>query len=971
MQQRCLHSSSSSLTQPWRTELHPTRNLTAAPFLVFGCLFSLIPELLEAAETTGNFEREIRPILARYCTDCHDANTAKADLRVDTLDGQLHGEQGETWHDILNRVSIGEMPPRDAEQLPTHQRRMLTGWIRSKLKKLAAQNNPGGQTVLRRLTRYEYNNTLRDLTGIALDYSVDLPPDSNSPNGFKNNGSVLGISPLQLEYYVGAARKAMSTAIVTDPAPHVHRHHFETSSPSNAPNIKTAIGNRMTPGGRFFGKMLEYPREGEFVIRVKASSLIPAGLEVPRMRVSLGLRSDTVSPTKLLGEIDVANPENAPKVYEFRGRIEEFPLPGHNPKFPGVTIVVSNECDDGHPPEADLVYPRIKFTREEAKRVASRAKERAFVFPEAEIAGLKIQDKRLREITKAAESLQKNIEELRLVDPNSDAVVDLACRLFEVNNSSKKLRNSIKQLCKQQKLDHASILKTFDTENAEEINDHRAVLSKFQHLTPVSRKDKKALRALLPPGPPRSTLVLESLEFEGPIYDHWPPDSHRRLLPELPDVDAPLNDHSEGGIQTKDRQHAQFAIQRFMKRAFRRPITDHDSSYVLDYFNEVHARSNSFELAMREAFVMILVSPEFLFHVEASPTLGPRPLTQHEIATRLSYFLWSTTPDTQLTQLADLGQLLNPSILEAQVRRLLKSPQSSEFVTHFTDQWLDLSGLDRVAINPEYYPGFDDALKTSMRQETHSFFAEVLHKELNALNLLDSDFLMLNGPLAKHYGLTGPKGGRFERVDLADNSRRGGLLTQASVLLLNSTGEDSHPIRRGVWLRSRLLDDPPAPPPPDVPELDSQSAKIAGQSVRQQLEHHSRREACNDCHRGIDPWGIPFEHFDAIGKYRTEAVRLQTGKRKPLQVDVSSQTVLPSGKSIDNMHDLKTHLLKSERRRFASALVSRLLEYGTGRNLVFQDQASIEQLTDQFEASEYRLSDLIVAIVQSKPFQNK
>lgn len=941
--------------------------------LVFNAACYLCASLgaLQASESRDMFEHEIRPILVKYCIECHAAHTAKADLRIDALNEQFQGPHSETWHDILNRVSIGEMPPQNAKGLPTEQRRRLVDWIRTNLNQIENQERTGGQTVLRRLTRYEYNNTLRDLTGVALDYSIDLPPDSRSPNGFKNNGSVLGITPMQLEYYLRAARKAMAVAIVTEPAPTVYRHQFETSSPSNSPKLKSPIGNRMKPGGHFFSKMLEYPREGEFVVRVKASASIPKGLGVPRMRLKLGLRSDTVSPTKLLGEVDVLNPESSPEVYEFRGRMEEYPLPGDNPKFPGITITVSNVYDDGRPPEPPIVYPLIKLSRTDSKQVAVRAKELALVLPGPLAAAPETNGESIRLFDKAAVTLQKHIEELRLIDPNSDAVIDLAARLFEANASAKNIKTTLKRVSKQQEVDYQELLNQFETENSNKLKDHQTVLAKFKHLTPLNRKDKKALRALLPPEPPRSTLVLENLEFEGPIFDQWPPKSHRTLLPQMLDEDDNPEAPSERGRQAKERQRARAAIASFMKRAFRRPITEAELTYALEYFEEVRSRSDSFEDGIREAFVMILVSPEFLFHVEASAEPGAVQLSPHEVATRLSYFLWSTTPDERLTHLADSGQLKEPHVLEAQVRRLLDAPQSSEFVDHFTDQWLDLSGIDRVAVNPQYYPKFDNALKTSMREETQAFFAEILRHDISALNLLDSSFLMLNAPMAKHYGFDGPRGGAFERFEIPDDSFRGGLLTHASVLLLNSTGEDSHPIRRGVWVRSRLLDDPPAPPPPDVPDLNPQTEDSSGLTMRQQLEVHRNREACNDCHRGIDPWGIPFENFDAVGKYRTEAVHRTGNKRKQSRIPVSSQSVLPNGKPINDITALKAHLIEGEQRRFARALVSRMLEYSLGRTLVFEDRASIEALTDQFTACDYRLSDLIVAIVQSKLFQSK
>jgi hypothetical protein len=206
---------------------------------------------------------------------------------------------------------------------------------------------------------------------------------------------------------------------------------------------------------------------------------------------------------------------------------------------------------------------------------------------------------------------------------------------------------------------------------------------------------------------------------------------------------------------------------------------------------------------------------------------------------------------------------------------------------------------------------------------------------------------------------------------LPQDSSRGGLLTQASILLLNSTGEDSHPIRRAVWLRSRLLDDPPASPPPDVPDLNSEDPQLATLSVRQQLEHHRTRAACNDCHRGIDPWGIPFENFDAIGQWRIEASRATPKKNKLIKIPVTTASVLLNGQKIQDIQELKDYLIERETRRFARTLVSRLFEYGTGRSVTFSDHETLETLTDHFESADYRLSDLIVAIIQCEDFQSK
>mgnify|MGYP003305414683 FL=1 len=209
---------------------------------------------------------------------------------------------------------------------------------------------------------------------------------------------------------------------------------------------------------------------------------------------------------------------------------------------------------------------------------------------------------------------------------------------------------------------------------------------------------------------------------------------------------------------------------------------------------------------------------------------------------------------------------------------MLEDERSWQFVQNFTSQWLDLSGLQRIAVNPQYYKDFNDRLKEQMAEETIRFVGEILYHDLSAMNLLQSDFVVINQSLAQHYDLPGPTGSEFARVELLGNENRGGLLTQGSFLLINSNGEDSHPIKRAVWILDRLLDDPPAPPPPDVPELDSEKADLASLSIKRQLELHREKSSCNSCHQGIDGWGIPFEHFDAIGKWRDTGLRVVRNK---------------------------------------------------------------------------------------------
>jgi hypothetical protein len=320
-------------------------------------------------------------------------------------------------------------------------------------------------------------------------------------------------------------------------------------------------------------------------------------------------------------------------------------------------------------------------------------------------------------------------------------------------------------------------------------------------------------------------------------------------------------------------------------------------------------------------------------------------------------------PDKELSALADSGDLLDPKVLGQQFERMLADPKADRFADQFSMQWLDLEGVDRVAINPQYYKDFDNSLKPDMVGETQAFFREILRSNTSALQFLDADFTMLNATLAKHYGLSGPKSQFFERVSLKGTNRPGGLLGHASTHLAGSDGADSHPIKRAVWIREHLLHDPPNPPPPDVPTLAKSVPNFEKLSIREQLNIHREKAACAECHRNIDPWGIALERYDAIGLPREKTAT----KKKPISTD----TMLPGNHSIAGLAALQKYLLTQRRDQFAHALVSKMLIYALGRDLELKDQLLIEELSKSFAKNDYRLPALMANIVRSQPFLSR
>lgn len=442
-------------------------------------------------------------------------------------------------------------------------------------------------------------------------------------------------------------------------------------------------------------------------------------------------------------------------------------------------------------------------------------------------------------------------------------------------------------------------------------------------------------------------IHIEKVTFKGPVYDQWPPQRHREIL-----FDSEIREVDE-------RAYVAQVMERFLKRAFRRPPTKTEVQRFVDFHFSIRENFPSFEEAIKETLAMALISPPFLYLVEPAQD-KKRHLNDWELASRLAYFLWSTMPDQELFDLAESRQLSKPAVLAAQVDRMLRDDRGWRFYRQFTDQWLKLENTAQIAIDTGTYKGFQADLKEEMLQETRHFLRHLILNDLSGLNLLDADFTMLNERLARHYGVEGVVGNTYRQVAMTDETR-GGLLGHSSVLMLGSTGKDSHPIRRAVWLRDRLLNDPPAPPPPDVPDLDETNPDFTKLSVREQLEAHRNKESCASCHRGIDPWGIALENFDAIGLFRTEV------HQKPV---VATDT-LPNGIELDGVVSLKKYLVENRSEDFSRALVSRLTVYALGRNLELSDEDLIDDLTKGFERNDHRILQMIQELVASEAFQTK
>ncbi len=445
---------------------------------------------------------------------------------------------------------------------------------------------------------------------------------------------------------------------------------------------------------------------------------------------------------------------------------------------------------------------------------------------------------------------------------------------------------------------------------------------------------------------PRLSPAVYEVAVTGPYGARGPGDtpSRRLLFRAVPKTPA------------EEEACARANLAPLLRRAFRRPVTEEDLERVLKV-----ARGKGFEAGMEAALSAILVSHDFLFRVERDPA-GLPPGTAYrlgdvELASRLSFFLWSSIPDDELLDLAERGELGRPEVLEKQARRMLADPRARTLATSFAAQWLHLRNLEQAFPDGRLFPDFDDNLRRSMRRETELLFEEVLREDRSVLGLLRSGHSYLDERLARHYGIPHVVGSRFRRVELDPASRRGGLLRHGSVLTVTSYATRTSPVLRGKWILENLLGTPPPPPLPDVPALD-ENAVAAGLPVRERLRKHRESPACASCHDRIDPVGFSLENFDAVGRWRElEADR---------PVDASGG--LPDGSSFEGVDGLEEALLRRPE-AFVTALAEKLLTFALGRAIGHHDGPALRAVVREARKGDDRLSALVCAVVQSVPFR--
>jgi hypothetical protein len=967
----------------------------------FLVLFSLVGGALglSGAETANgiSFEHQVTPLLEKYCYDCHGDGAHKGGVSLDefTSAASVHQDR-KTWETVLHHVRSREMPPDDGGLLPNDaERDVIGGWIEKELYNFDAAHPDPGRVVLRRLNRAEYNATVRDLVGVDFKPAADFPPD-DSGYGFDNVGDVLSLPPVLLEKYLNAADKVLDQAIVTDPIKSEVRH-----IPASVAEIGfNAIGDR----GDGWVHLISLEEDdvavplslpaGDYLVRILAYATKTGGaLKGQGSEKPIEFTGDP-GPTKIALSLNdafvkdfiVTTDEAHPEVYEARMGVpagrqyfrasmrrkrggsenELFMLNGRiGQQQPGIVFVKWMEIEGPLPAATRRYKPTALEVTGEGKFTA--AGERVLNH-EGEVAvNIDVPREAEMRLRVQAYAQQAGDQTARM----EFRVDGKAVQTFEVLAPATMI-----PIPKQRPFSPALLVpypQVYEVSTKLPAGRHRFAAAFVNDFADPENPN---------PNLRDRNLIIQNLEVANlgePIVPPSLPEPLQQLFTQAPERASPAS-------QTKA---ARAILAPFARRAWRRPVEPAELDRLMKLYAMAREQGDSFEAGVKLGMKAVMVSPHFLFIGEthtASPTpslgpdlasvpraaslpgtdarsgptfdrtaTGPRPIDEFALASRLSYFLWSSMPDDALLDLAERGKLR--ASLPAQVRRMLADPKSRALVDNFAGQWLQIRSLETFQPDKKLFPEYDAALRTSMQRETELFFEYVMREDRSVFDFLTGDYTFVNSRLAKLYGLPEVNGDDFQKVSLAGTPRRG-VLTQASVLTLTSNPTRTSPVKRGKWVLENILGTPPPPPPPTVPSLDDGSRQLVG-TLRQQMEQHRANPSCASCHARMDPIGFSLENFNAIGGWRD--------KDGESTIDASGK--FGSGDSFSGAAQLADVLAKKRRDEFLRCVAEKMLIYALGRGTEYYDRPAIERIVKSLDQNQGRFSSLVLAVAESFPFQ--
>ncbi|QJW94591.1 DUF1592 domain-containing protein [Frigoriglobus tundricola] len=959
------------------------------------CFVLLVPVAVSAADPLeAAFDRDVKPFLKQYCTRCHNADNQTSGVRVDYLDGKLEDRHLKLWDHVLNQSKAGTMPPEEAKQPPAEERKRAVEWMERAIKAARLRPVPKNGSV-RRLTGAQYRTTLRELLLLEDNVAEALPPDAISRDGFVNNQDTLQISPLLLEAYLDLADRALARCIV-DPKtkPVVQNFRVDLGAGINPAPVPDAlilgadsllldkrdfVVEQLKPTKPFayepFVMRTKYRfiegYQGNDTVRgwrdydsiyhavyacVRGTPGYPKGRAYSTVPEGLLLRP-AIPSSEIFGQENTYGPRA-----NFKIALRELPQHG---RF-RVTVQAAKYddgllLDPGAKPaetESSLVCPDLKEPKTVTIAHAGVYQVDVFAAKGAKPAELTLVlgDRHFTATPRQPAFLVVRLpagavsvsakgavpERIVLTPLTADHEEAKRFAAFEKRVPNLGVHMGFRRDC------GSTLAPVGEPQPVRDTKLTRFVFEGAIHNYPDPNVEKDnvnylagvreiGVRSEYTDGRDMPRLLIRSVEFEGPLYDAWPPASHRAVFPTEEETPAA----------------ARTVIRAFATRAFRRPITADEEAAFVAVFERAVKGGARFHDAVKDALQVILTSPQFLFLIEVSQTPDAEPLDGYELASKLSYFLWNGPPDAATLKLAASGELAKK--LNAEVARMIDDPRFGRFTNEFVSQWLALDKFAVLEPDRKRFPRLTRDTRTELRKEPVRFFEYLVRNNLPARNLIASDFVVANEVVASYYGLGDrtETGFRFEPIR---HGRRdlGGVLTQPAILAGLSDGRESNPVKRGAWLARKIVADPPDDPPPNVPALKDDTRVLP---LRERLERHRNQPGCVQCHSKVDPWGVPLEEFDAGGLFKKEKVDARS--KLPDKTEVADFAALQKYLADDHMDDVAFSVLKH------------LATYATGRNLTYGELEFLRRDAPSLRANGYRMRDLIGYIVTSKMFLEK
>jgi len=880
-------------------------------------LFLLIPLAAQAADSV--MHEKHRALFKKHCVACHGPEKQKGKFRVDDLTFTIMNvETAEKWQKVLNQMNSGEMPPEDEKQPASAAKADFLDDLANVM--VAARRSLGDQNgviTMRRLNRREYKNTLRELLGVEINVA-ELPPDGGS-GGFDTVGSNLFMSANQIEQYQALGREALEEAFAWQTSASVTKKlHYkgETTTPKVRDFVKYQIDarERAQKWVKAIEEAAAKPENKDIVAALKKEFPNESRFRREWVRIPGAPNPRTFGfDKKGENDADLANDSLGAGWLKYHE---------YYTQMPDVDRGAYLGTQTRHPAELNVNYIELLvpfdwpvgdyIVRVRAAAVKDSPTERRFLDFGIHARTGKVMA--THEITGTTENPQ---------------VIEIPITLTRAN-----LTRENRSLFFREK-------GSWDTN--EEGGRKRAEAVKRNGIGP------------------ELVLWVDWIEVERV------PNAAKPVPPAFAALKLPIDDKSPAPAAAELRS----AFERFATEAFRG--TTPPAGYVDRLMSLYDVRRKAGDkpvAALKETLSVVLASPMFLYLAEPSPDDKRRPLTDAELATRLSYFLWSAPPDAEL-RTSDLSK---PEVLAAQTERLLNDPRSEGFLTAFVHQWLGLDRIDFFEVNRALYPRFDSGTKVAAKGEIHETIAHILKHNSSLRDLLKSDYVVINRVLAHYYGIPGVKGEAYEKVSLPKDSPRGGLLGMAGIHFMGGNGERTSPVERGAWVLRKLLHDPPPPAPANVPAITRLAGKVF--TTHERLLAHQEDPQCASCHRKIDPIGFGLENFDAAGQWRTEDsyTAIDTnGKADPKSKKtwpIESSAALFKGPTFKDYFALRD-IIASKSDAFARSFSEALIEFALGRPIGFRDEPLVADMLKQAGKNNLAMREFIRALVASREFHTK